>query len=351
MTLPSPELDRILTAWALRFDGYKYVESPGYDPVAAIDRWRAAGNWGHLHPALQLTLFFHIQRGIYKWGSVYRDEEVEWRAFLSLFLTTCRYAIAADDRKHEWYESWEADCAPHIEEHIRLVLLAQRALGDPTVHWPPEEPGIHSWPAIAGRHPPQSPKERMSNPVSTPRPTELAAYVMLGGQGKYQKTIEALLKHVRATARLTRGELDEFAQKYRVKDERLNETAVKNSMDSLRKLGLVDESTGVVVLAPQGAEYLHLAGAERDRFLAERILQTYILAPEVLHEFTNDKTLKADEVFHILQGKSTWVTKRQVEIRIGWLREAGCLRKLDPGEHRITTLGKTMAAAFPPEGN
>ena len=65
--------------------------------METIDRRRATGDWDHLHPLLQLTFFFQIQHGICKWGGAHLHAEVDRRAFLSFFLTTCGYTILLKD--------------------------------------------------------------------------------------------------------------------------------------------------------------------------------------------------------------------------------------------------------------
>ena len=117
------EID-ILTAWALRFDGYLYCESARW---LDADRMRATNNIVEsLHlpfdPLKQLTVFFMLQRWLLKWGGeTVCPRAPDWRAFRTLFLLTAGYEIPPRWRHGTWYAEWELDYQPHLADCIAIV--------------------------------------------------------------------------------------------------------------------------------------------------------------------------------------------------------------------------------------
>ena len=108
-------------AWALRFDGYKYVEETGFDHLRAFERLDAEDVYPD-RPEEQLALFFLLQRFLGKWGGERSSEQGrDWRHFRELFLMTHSYEVPARYRMDGWYERWARDCRPHAGEHVALV--------------------------------------------------------------------------------------------------------------------------------------------------------------------------------------------------------------------------------------
>lgn len=105
-----PAEDEILVAWALRFDGGKYCEQSGWPDE---ERVRATDAFIETlvppaEPLRQLTIFFMLQRHLFKWGGeTLCRRSREWRAFRTLFLLTAAYEIDHQWRAGERYASWE----------------------------------------------------------------------------------------------------------------------------------------------------------------------------------------------------------------------------------------------------
>lgn len=111
----------ILGAWALRFDGYKYVEEARFDTDRAFARLDAEDVIPDL-PEEQLTLFFLLQRYLGKWGGERSPEHGrDWRHFRELFLKTHAYEVPSRYRTDEWYERWEREYLPDASRHVARV--------------------------------------------------------------------------------------------------------------------------------------------------------------------------------------------------------------------------------------
>jgi hypothetical protein len=91
----SLEEDEILICCALRFDGYKYREMAGFDEEPPLREFFRTGRWS-LTPLEQMTTFFMLQRGLYKWGLEYEPRNGRyWKAFRSLFLLSHGHRFSA----------------------------------------------------------------------------------------------------------------------------------------------------------------------------------------------------------------------------------------------------------------
>lgn len=113
--------DDILSACALRFDGWQYIEMTDFDHQRALESFFQTGQWPSV--ALeQLAMFFTLQRGLFKWGLEYEPKHGRyWRAFRSLFLLVHSYEIPEEYRLAGYYEEWESEYRPRLAECVALV--------------------------------------------------------------------------------------------------------------------------------------------------------------------------------------------------------------------------------------
>lgn len=112
----------VLTAWALRFDGYRYASEHDYPNDNGMDTFKRTGDWSHLTDLEKLTAFFRLQRYLCKWGGeTLSQRSVTWRAFRQLFLDTVDLSIPEAYRMRESYEEWARDYAPKRDECVALV--------------------------------------------------------------------------------------------------------------------------------------------------------------------------------------------------------------------------------------
>ena len=117
------ELDErsILSACALRFDGHHYRDTTGLDIDQGIDTFFETGEW-RLTQLDQLAHFFLLQRFLGKWGGEYEPLNGKyWRAFRSLFLLVHSYEMPEHYRLQPYYEEWEREYHPHLEQCVALV--------------------------------------------------------------------------------------------------------------------------------------------------------------------------------------------------------------------------------------
>lgn len=76
---------------ALRFDGYRYQQETDFDYQTALSIYMSTGDWSPLNELEQLTVFFMLQRYLYKWGGDYlADYSPEWCGFRDLFFLNCQ---------------------------------------------------------------------------------------------------------------------------------------------------------------------------------------------------------------------------------------------------------------------
>ncbi len=108
--------EKILTACALRFDGYKYQKAR-HPELLDIQ-----------HPCLprrvhaQMYQFFMLQRFLCKWGGEYlEDNSPDYQIFRELFLIVCRRPVPLRYRFSPYWEEWERNYAPHLEEFEALI--------------------------------------------------------------------------------------------------------------------------------------------------------------------------------------------------------------------------------------
>jgi hypothetical protein len=111
----------ILSACALRFDGYKYQEATRYDPASALNDFWRTGEWPS-DPLKQLASFFFLQRFLCKWGGETLPKNCKyWQAYRSLFLLVNTYDIPKTYRISDWFERWQADFKPQLALYVVLI--------------------------------------------------------------------------------------------------------------------------------------------------------------------------------------------------------------------------------------
>jgi hypothetical protein len=115
---------RIVTACALRMDGYRYADEHGpagddRDYSRFVRAFLAEPNFdlprGHLHCALFLLQRTYIKEGWLRWDS---DEA---KVIRELFLELCRANVPEEYRNEDWCESWELHYRPSLWRHLQLV--------------------------------------------------------------------------------------------------------------------------------------------------------------------------------------------------------------------------------------
>jgi hypothetical protein len=125
-----PSEDDILTAWALRFDAWKYCEETSW---AEEDRLRTTDLFIETlvppaEPLKQLAVFFMLQRLLYKWGGeTLSRHSNEWKAFRTLFLMTASYEVDLRWRAEQWYEPWEKQYRGRTDFYVGIVARAHAA--------------------------------------------------------------------------------------------------------------------------------------------------------------------------------------------------------------------------------
>jgi hypothetical protein len=131
--------DAILIAWALRFDGYKYVERElgGDDSVFTQyeEEERVPDEAG-----LQLALFFRMQRYLYKWGGeMLPRHSKEWRFFRTLFFAVADKPTPPAFRADQYYTKWLHNYDPYREQCMATVRAVHAATeyGDAFADAPP----------------------------------------------------------------------------------------------------------------------------------------------------------------------------------------------------------------------
>ena len=115
--------DDILIACALRFDGYKYREMAGFDEEKPLQRFFETSRWD-LTPLEQMTTFFILQRGLYKWGLEHEPRDGRyWKAFRTLFLLSYGHRIphAFRPTDPDLYARWKYRFVPRLAECVAVV--------------------------------------------------------------------------------------------------------------------------------------------------------------------------------------------------------------------------------------
>lgn len=119
--------DDILIAYALRFDGHVHLRDHPFDHHQAYGEYFETDDWKHTSPMEKLTVFFLLQRFLYKWGGeMLPKTSLEWKAFRSLFLQTYQYEIPKEYRHWEFYADWEKEFASNQALHAEIVREIHR---------------------------------------------------------------------------------------------------------------------------------------------------------------------------------------------------------------------------------
>lgn len=110
----------ILTAAALRFDGYGYMRATQFDPPSNYVATFGTATWS-FEPLQELALFFLHQRLVLKWAASRPDGSDEWQFMRRLFLRVVDYEIPEQWRVPSYHDDWERRFAPRLEEARALV--------------------------------------------------------------------------------------------------------------------------------------------------------------------------------------------------------------------------------------
>lgn len=111
--VPFSEME-IMTDYALRFDGYGYVDATGFDYIKDEqgreyeDAFAATGEFPE-DPEQRMCILFMLQRFLGKWGGERSPHDAKyWRMFRHLFLQTAHLDVRPEYRHEGYYRSWAA---------------------------------------------------------------------------------------------------------------------------------------------------------------------------------------------------------------------------------------------------
>lgn len=111
----------VLTACALRFDGYDYIDTAQRGDSRLVKEQLDR----HLIPedlSLRLATFFHLQRYLMKWGGEMLPlHGPEWRHFRELFLSVVNEPVPPQYQYAEYYEDWLTNYEPFRAQCIEVV--------------------------------------------------------------------------------------------------------------------------------------------------------------------------------------------------------------------------------------
>jgi hypothetical protein len=120
--------DDILTACALRFDGWLYQEHTGFDQVPVIDRYLETGQWKELSTLEKLCVFFLLQRGLFKWDLIYQPKDGKlWRGFRELFLLVCKEEVPPRYELSGFSEQWKEKYEMRCDECMEMIRTIHNA--------------------------------------------------------------------------------------------------------------------------------------------------------------------------------------------------------------------------------
>lgn len=111
----------VLSACALRFDGYKYVKQKLGDDASLIHNYLDRSELPE-DPLVQMAVFFHLQRYLMKWGGEHEPlHGQKWRFFRTLFLAVVNQPVPLEFQHAEIYSSWLHNYEPCREQVIETV--------------------------------------------------------------------------------------------------------------------------------------------------------------------------------------------------------------------------------------
>lgn len=111
----------VLTACALRFDGYGYLKNEMGDDSEFVNRHLKQGTFPD-DAAQRMTLFFLLQRYLGKWGGEYEPRYGKtWRIFRTLFFTVVNEPVPPQYQVRAYYRNWLHNYEPFRAQCIAIV--------------------------------------------------------------------------------------------------------------------------------------------------------------------------------------------------------------------------------------
>jgi hypothetical protein len=111
----------ILTACALRFDGYAYQRATGFEIDGILEAFWRTGEWPD-DLAQRMATFFFLQRALCKWDLVYEPRDGRyWRAFRSLFFSVCEADPPEPYRDESYATAWDREFKSRLPEIVGIV--------------------------------------------------------------------------------------------------------------------------------------------------------------------------------------------------------------------------------------
>jgi hypothetical protein len=121
----------LITACALRFDGYAYADEVGFDYTGntndseqqvahVVKSFVANPDWDRPRNDLHMILFM-LQRGLIKEGWLKWNSQ-EAKVIRLLFLELCHDDIPPQFRLEEWYQRWHERYKPVLDQCIAFIL-------------------------------------------------------------------------------------------------------------------------------------------------------------------------------------------------------------------------------------
>lgn len=124
-SLPFTETE-ILTAWALRFDGYRYMSETGFAPPSDYVARFGTPAWA-FEPLEELAIFFVHQRQVAKWGASRPNGSSDWQFLREIFLQVVDHEIPERWRVASYYDKWANVHAPLLELERAAILHQLKA--------------------------------------------------------------------------------------------------------------------------------------------------------------------------------------------------------------------------------
>lgn len=122
------EEEEMITACALRFDGYRYLEQTSFDATAAL----GAAWVSDKYPANTLELmamFFVLQRMVFKYGQGVRSDGPEWRLLRELFLRVAREPVPPEyELEGPCQTAWRREYVPRLQETVAFMSAIHRRM-------------------------------------------------------------------------------------------------------------------------------------------------------------------------------------------------------------------------------
>jgi len=129
---PAYREELLITTCALRFDGYRYIEEEGIgmrreedddtswlDLTAETEAFFTRPDYDAPLDYQRMMLFL-VQRNFIREGCLRWTSQLA-RLTRQLFVRTCRGEVPVHLRVADWADSWDAEFAPYVKDHIRFV--------------------------------------------------------------------------------------------------------------------------------------------------------------------------------------------------------------------------------------